>query len=270
MTFPRADVVARLNGNVDTLIDTMSGGAVARKLFLAEVWSDKTSGDASPVLNLLFPEVKLAATIERSLNTALGRGFDHMLADIARAAHGNGESRRQYVTGTIPAFTASQIDSIVEGYKDKTARRRPDTPAELAAILPGISSGGARESVNEKNDLFFVDSDGVENHVEIKTAKPNYDQGLRAKRRILRIHAVKHPTTVKAYVAIIANPNGRMGRYRWPVSPIFFDLQHDVMVGEHFWNHVGNSPATYDNFLDCLLEVRARRRKDLLALLSEV
>jgi hypothetical protein len=262
-------VIERLNGNVDTLLASLGAGKAAGRTFSAEVSSPGASGDASPFLKALFPEVKIAAMVERSLNTALGRGLDHLVADIAQAAHGNGRANH-FVNGSIPAATAAQINAIVEHYTSGSGHTMPNTTSELSAILPGVGSPGARETVREKDDVYFVGNDGIENHIEIKTPKPNYDQGRRSKRRILRIHAVCAPTNVRAFVGMPYNPNGRHGTYEWPTTKYFLDPMRDLKVGIEFWNYVGDSSDTYDLLLDCFLEVSRARRAELLALIEEV
>jgi Type II restriction endonuclease, TdeIII len=268
VAFPRKLITDRLNANVDALVADLGGGKAARQLFLTEIYSPGSKSNASPFLKTLFPEVKIAATIERSLITALGRGWDHMAADIARAAHGNAETNHS-VMGSIPAATSNQIAGIVSSYTTGEGHQMPDTTEELGVILPGAKAPGAQEVVHEKDDVFF-NGHGVENHVEIKTPKPNYDQGRGSKRRILRIHAVRHPTTVKAFVGLPYNPNGLLGTYEWPVTKYFLDFERDLMVGEQFWNYVGSDAATYDELLDCFLGVSVARKKDLLDLLREV
>jgi Type II restriction endonuclease, TdeIII len=267
--FPRSAITDRLNANVDTLVTTLGGGKAARGLFLAEVYSPGASGDASPFLKTLFPEVKIAATIERSLQTALGRGWDHMAADIARAAHGNAETNFS-VTGSIPVVTANQIEGIVTSYTTGKGHATPDTEGELSLILPGVASPGPRDDVNEKDDVFFIGGDGFENHIEIKTPKPNYDQGRASKRRILRILAARNEVDVRAFVGMPYNPNGWLGTYTWPTTKYMLDLDVDLKIGADFWNFVGGSEETYDQLLDCFYEVATSRKKDLLNLLREV
>jgi Type II restriction endonuclease, TdeIII len=269
MAFPRHDITDRLNANVDKLVSTIGGGRAARSLFLAEVYSPGDSGNSSPFLKTLFPEVKIAATIERSLQTALGRGWDHMAADIARAAHGNAETNYS-VTGAIPVVTANQIESIVASYTTGTGHATPNTQAELKLILPGVASPGPTDNVHEKDDVFFTSSDGFENHIEIKTPKPNYDQGRASKRRILRILAARSAVDVRAFVGMPYNPNGSLGEYSWPTTKYMIDISIDLKVGRDFWNYVGDSSDTYEELLDCFLEVASVRKHDLLDLLREV
>ncbi len=199
--------------------------------------------------------------------------MDHMVTDIARAAHPQAV-RNFSVIGTIPSHTAAQIEGMVASYTSGSGHRTPDTAQELGELLPGATTPGAQESVHETDDVFFVSAAGDENHVEIKTAKPNYDQGKNMKRRILRIHAVRAaaapPVRVRAFVGMPYNPNGRFGEYQWPTTKYFLDSRHDYLVGADFWNYVGASPDTYDELLDCFLEVAERRRADMLSLLAGV
>lgn len=268
MAFPRAEILDRLDKNVETLIGTLGAGRAAKTQFLAEINSPGASGKASPFLKSLFPEVGLAATIERSLITSLGRGWDHMAASVARAAYGGGTAG-VFVTGTIPAVTENAINDIVLAYTSGSGHPSPDTSKELKAILPTVTFPGARATVREKDDLFFTRAT-VENHIEIKTPKLNYDQGRAAKRRILRIHAVKAPTVVEVFVGLPYNPNGLFGVYQWPTTKYFLDPSRDLKIGREFWNYVGDSSDTYEELLDCFLTVANARRTDLIKLLEEV
>lgn len=268
MTVPRSKIVSRLTDNVDTLLKTYSGRQ--GEAFLSELYdpfrSSGKSGAASPFIKTLFPEIKVAATLERALNTALGWGWDKVVRDIAEATHGNGQQSHD-VQGELPVVTTQAIEGIVNSYRDKP-RKVPDTSTELAAILPSVSLAGPKEMIVERDDAYYVDGDGVENHVEIKTPKPNYDQMKAAKRRILRIHALRSESQVKAFVGFPYNPNGRYGEYGWPTTGIYLDPDVDMLIGEDFWNYVGDSRDTYAELLDCFYVVGRDRRAELLELLS--
>ena len=131
-----------------------------------------------------------------------------------------------------------------------------------------MGSPGPREQIQEKDDVFFTSVEGIENHVEIKTPKPNYDQARSSKRRILRIHAVRHAAGVnqlEVFVGMPYNPNGLLGEYQWPTTKYFLDLGRDIKVGREFWNHIGNSADTYDEILECFMTVASNRRSELVA-----
>jgi hypothetical protein len=133
-----------------------------------------------------------------------------------------------------------------------------------------VASPGPTDAVHEKDDVFFTGDDGFENHVEIKTPKPNYDQGRASKRRILRILAARSKVDVRAFVGMPYNPNGYLGEYSWPTTKYMLDMSVDLKVGREFWNFVGNNDDTYNELLDCFLEVAGGRKADLLDLLKEV
>jgi len=240
-------------------------------MFLAEInspfRSSGKSGEASPFLKTLFPEIRLAAMLERSLNTALGWGWDKIAGDIANATHGNSEVG-YFVSGSLPGTSISMIDSIVLSYTSGDGHMSPNTANELAQIIPSVGAPGAKEEIREKDDVFFISNDGVEVHLEIKTPKPNYDQMRAAKRRILRIHAMRYPDTVIALVGMPYNPNGLFGEYGWPTTKYFADSSTDLLVGNEFWNYVGESADTYTELVDCFVSVAIQRKHDLIALLE--
>lgn len=269
MPVPQKLITDRLNSNVDTLLKT--GQKQVRTIFSAEIFSpfqgSGASGDASPFLKSLFPQIRLAAMLERSLNTALGWGWDKIAGDIAKATHGNAEVGH-FVTGDIPATTSAQIDAICIGYTSGTGHISPDTKSELGQLIPGVTSVGAKETIREKDDVFYISNSGIETHLEIKTPKPNYDQMRAAKRRILRLHCVSHPKVIHAKVGMPYNPYGYFGDYGWPTTKYFADFECDLLVGKEFWNFVGDSDTTYDELLQCFLEVAESRHDDLVELLE--
>lgn len=272
MTVPRNRIMERLNTNVDNLLE--KSAAETEKWLAAEVRSTfRSTGDsgaASPFIKSMFPEIKLASILERSLGTRLGWGWDKMVADIAQATWGNGKYNHKVRQG-IPVNVSNTIDAFIASYTD-SPRTVPDTGAELAAILPGVPGPGATVDLREKSDAHYVDAHGVEHYVEMKTPKPNYDQLRNAKRRILRLHAMRvragvQQDKVRAFVGMPYNPNGRHGNYGWPTTPIFLDMLTDLKIGPDFWNYLGDSPDTYDELLDCFYEVGRNRRAQLLTLL---
>ena len=138
------------------------------------------------------------------------------------------------MTGQVPASTTSAIDAICMAYTSGGGHSRPNTSTELATLLPSLATPGAKDDVRENDDVYYIARDGTENHIEIKTPKPNYDQLRAAKRRILRIHVARHPAKVRALVALPYNPNGYFGPYGWPTTPFFLDNDTDILIGRAF------------------------------------
>ncbi len=64
MTVPKTVITGRLHANVNTLLQT--GSKMVRGLFLSEIISPfrtGQSGEASPFIKSLFPEIRLAAML---------------------------------------------------------------------------------------------------------------------------------------------------------------------------------------------------------------
>lgn len=205
--------------------------------------------------------------LERSLNTALGWGWDKIVAAIAKATYGNSDVNHM-VVGRIPAPAIRKIDSICLAYTSGAGHSSPSTANEFKVIKPLLASVSGLEELREKSDAFYVDANGVEHYIEIKTPKPNYDQLRAAKRRILNIQAIRHPATVRAFVGMAYNPNGLLCDYGWPTTPFFLDPRTDIKIGREFWNYVGSSADTYEELIDCFHTVAVARRTELTALLE--
>lgn len=269
MSVPRKKIIDRLNQNVDNLLK--SGADLVKNLYLSEIASPfrstGKSGESSPFLKSLFPEIRTAAVLERSLNTALGWGWDKIVGDIAQDTHGNA-TVGYIVEGRIPTSTANMIEQICMAYTSGEGHISPDLASELSSIMATVGTPGSREDVREKDDVFFVANDGTANHVEVKTAKPNYDQTRAAKRRILRIYAALPGENVKVFIGMAYNPNGYFSPYGWPTTRYFLDERTDLLVGKDFWNYVGDSADTYDDLLDIFATVAVNRHRELIRLLK--
>lgn len=270
MTVPSAEV----RTHIDSAITVAVGRVRERtdELFTSEIASTG-NGTAAPFQKLLFPEGRIFSSFERSLSASLGKAFDYIAADIAKATYGNGEHDYN-LAGTIPSAALSRIETIVTRYKQRQGVS-PDTTAELAELAPILDSEDADLSRTVKSDVFFVDHEGYENYLEIKTAMPNYDQCASMKTRILTIYCMRRLQIpkVRALNVFPHNPNGMLGVYAWPPLRYFLDPRHDwfargkKLMGAGLWNFIGNSDETYDELLECFYQVSIARRDELLFLL---
>lgn len=124
--------------------------------------------------------------------------------------------------------------------------------------------------------MFFIDHDGVENFVEVKTPMPNDDTCKAVKTRILLIHALRNPDQVQAHVAFPHNPNGVAGKYAWPPTRYFLDPRvdwaHDgvPLMGAGLWNYLGDSTDTFSEILACCEDVFSRRGEEVNEVLNAV
>ena len=242
------------------------------ELYLSELASSGNGG-ASPFQKMILPEARLYSSFERSLSASLGKAFDYIGAAIAKAAYGNGE--HDYVLDSkISAEAISCIEDIVNKYKQRIGVM-PKTKTELAEVFSVVDQGHATIERKIKSDVFFVDHEGYENYLEIKTPQPNYDQCSAMKVRILSIYAMRRAEPkVRALVVFPHSPNGTIGDYAWPPLRYFFDPAHDwyarglSLMGPGLWNFIGNSDETFQCMLDCFYNVSVLRKSDLLELLK--
>ncbi|MDA7430188.1 TdeIII family type II restriction endonuclease [Primorskyibacter aestuariivivens] len=242
------------------------------ELFLSELASSGNGG-ASPFQKMILPEAKLYSSFERSLSASLGKAFDYIGAAIAKAAYGNGE--HDYVLdGEVSAEALSTIEEIVNKYKQRIGVM-PSTTRELEEVFSVVDEGHPTLARKIKSDVFFIDHEGYENYLEIKTPQPNYDQCSAMKVRILTVHAMRrHQDKVRALVVFPHSPNGLFGDYAWPPLQYFFDPSHDwharglSLMGPGLWNFIGNSGSTFQCMMDCFYEVSVLRKQDLLELLK--
>jgi len=271
MTVPKSEIKPFISNAVNVARQRVLDRA--EELFTSEIAS-AGNGGSSPFQKILLPEAKVFTSFERSLSASLGKAFDYIAAAIARATYGNGV-HDHHLTGTIKSDTITEIEAIIRRYQQRV-NAAPDTTSELdqlKASIQGQSQALAREV---KSDVYFVDHEGFENYLEIKTPMPNYDQCAAMKTRILTIRAMLFDKAdlVRAMAVFPHNPNGLIGEYAWPPLRYFLDPGHDwaargmKMMGPGLWNFIGNSEDTYSQLLECFYEVSLEHKDNLLELLK--
>ena len=145
----------------------------------------------------------------------------------------------------------------------------------MGRLLP-LLQGDLDQTRTVKTDVFFVDHEGYENYLEIKTPMPNYDTCAAVKTRILTIRALRRENLerVRALAVFPHNPNGIRGLYSWPPTRYFLDPETDwkarghILMGEGLWNFIGNSASTYEHLLEAFYEVSVAKRDALMELLE--
>ena len=270
MTVPAKKVRKHIDAAITVAVERVK--ARADELFTSEIASSG-NGTAAPFQKLLFPEGRIFSSFERSLSASLGKAFDYIAADIARATYGNGE-HDYHLSGSVPSAALAKIEDIVTKYKQRIGAT-PDTVAELAQLSPILASSQVYLDRVVKSDVFFIDHEGFENYLEIKTSMPNYDQCASMKTRILTIYCMRWAQIpkVRALNVFPHNPNGMLGVYSWPPLRYFLDPNHDwyargnKLMGAGLWNFVGNSNDTYEELLECFYQVSINRRDELLFVL---
>ena len=114
-------------------------------------------------------------------------------------------------------------------------------------------------------DLFLEANDGTEYYFDIKTAKPNIDNIVDYKRKMLTWVALRGaiPPKPKIYtgLAIPYNPYEPKPYDRWTFQGMF-DLPNELKVGEEFWNFIGQED-TYEQLLNVFEKVGIELRPEI-------
>jgi hypothetical protein len=272
MAVPLGPVKQHIRGAVNTAVERVKERAT--ELFSSEIASTG-NGTASPFHKLLFPEAKIFSSFERALSASLGKAFEYIAADIARATYGNGTHDYKFF-GDISPETITLIETIINSYRGRAAIP-PNTEIEIKKICETVEATKANALTRQlKSDIYFVDDEGVENYLQIKTPMPNYDTCAAVKTQILQFYAVRFGKAqrVRALAGFPHNPNGIVGRYAWPPLRYFLDPKIDwfargkKLMGPGLWNFLGNSDTTYDALLECFYEVSVEQKDGLMELLK--
>lgn len=209
------------------------------------------SGKAAPFHFALFPEIIRLKTLERSFSSALGNTHEEAAFLIGREHFGYAE-RQHVVKGRIRSAAISQIDQILKDYESFVTGRRggrvgvADAIAERALLDSLIGPGG--DDFQERVDLFLRGPDGAEHYFHMKTVKPNRDQSNKAKRLLLRVHALRRPANVHTFFGMAYNPYGEGNPYKWTFPKPYFDFANEVLIGGQFWDYAGG-PDTFRELL---------------------
>jgi hypothetical protein len=203
------------------------------------------SGLLTPFHDALVPGITLLG--ERSFSTRLGNLHEKVAAVVAKEVHA--EVRQPHdLAGSIPVLSREFIVQRI----GQIGRRKapPDAPYERDQLFGHF---GNEVSAATRIDLYLRTYDGDDHYFEIKSAKPNKGQCEEMKERLLTALAIRREQSTWTWWGVPYNPYGR-GAYRHTYPLAYFDFEHEVMLGEPFWNFVGGE-GTYDELLALYREV---------------
>lgn len=111
----------------------------------------------------------------------------------------------------------------------------------------------------------MVNKNGIENYIEIKTAKPNINEFIGIKKQLLDWIAmrgsIKPDVKIKTFVAIPYNPYEPQSYERWTLQGLF-DLEKEILVGKEFWDMLGGE-GTYNDLLKVFEESGIELRDEI-------
>jgi type II restriction enzyme len=198
-----------------------------------------------------------------SLSTNFGTNIFEPVAEIL--ARYNHKSAKVHIkSGQIISEEALfEIQKIMNNLE--TAMASPDKPIEIETIRKVCQSGSMRKIKPTLVDLYV---EGHNNEIylfDLKTAKPNAGGFKEFKRTLLEWTAIVLASDSKARVntiiAIPYNPYEPQPYNRWTMRGML-DLQHELKVGDEFWDFLGGKGA-YQDLLGCFERVGIELRDEI-------
>lgn len=199
----------------------------------------------------------------QSLNTTFGTSiFEPVAVELAKFRFAKAQS--QYEVGTKINENCQQIiQNIINDLT--TGIKSPDKLKEIELIKQAANKGRINHLKTVKVDLFLETYDGTQYLFDLKTAKPNISNFKDFKRTLLEwvgiVLTQNKNAKVNTIIAIPYNPYEPRPYERWTIKGMIDD-NHELMVGEQFWNFLGGEDA-YNDLLRCFETVGIRLRKEI-------
>jgi hypothetical protein len=198
------------------------------------------SGLLTPFHDALVPGITHLR--ERSFSTRLGNLHEAVATVIADEVHAEVKQALD-LSGSVAVLSREFITQRVRQLRHRQAQ--PDYAFERVQILGHF---GDRVGATIRIDLYIKTHGGDEYFFEMKSPKANLDQCQEMKQRLMTALAIRGAPTAHALWGIPYNPYGH-GVFAHPFARPFFDFNSDAMVGEGFWDFVGDT-GTYEGLLE--------------------
>ena len=258
----RATIKGYLEGFIDGLVQQHKPTEKPPRLIKDEFEdAPPTDGGYKPFHEAIIPDQILrVSAFERSFSTKLGSTFEECARLIASQTYKT--VRRNFVaTGQMPGAAAARIEELVNRV---ASEHKPNFLELIDEVLKVEDNNWVERPVVA--DLFLENQKGYRYFFEIKSPKPNKGQCLEIAERLLRVHAItqeKRPK-VNAYFAMAYNPYGlRKEDYKHSFSLQYLDMQHQVLLGDEFWEIIGGK-GTFEELLDIYQEVGREKSKAMM------
>ncbi|MFN7118337.1 MAG: TdeIII family type II restriction endonuclease [Saprospiraceae bacterium] len=210
---------------------------------------------------LLTKELVNAAAFERSFSTSFGQGPVEEISSIIAIDAGYQVIRSKQTYVNLYKGAIDEIERLLSALR--AGEKRPNWEQEVKRIT--AFNKGDTEVRRVISDL-WLEKDGIETFISIKTVKPNLDQTERAKKDLLLLKA--HNEQYHTYFGLFYNPGGpEKINYNWSVPSKIFDMRNDpcVLIGRDYWDTLGGA-GTYDTLLAIFAEVGMNTRGKILYL----
>lgn len=199
---------------------------------------------------LLSKELINASAFERSFSTSFGQGPVEEISKLVAIDNGAVAERQKETMVNIYKGVIDQIERIISDLR--SGNRQPNWASEIKTIY--AVNKGDTEVRRVLSDL-WINKDGKDIFISIKTVKPNLDQTEIAKRDMLLLRA-NDPKCI-TYFGLFYNPGGdKREDYNWTMPSKIFNMLKDecVLIGRDYWDEIGGK-NTYDDLLEIFKSV---------------
>jgi type II restriction enzyme len=200
----------------------------------------------------------------QSINTMLGTSvFEQVAAIIAAPNFKRAVNQYKEFNNTISDKAQAMIQHILDDLR--SAKATPNKPKEIKKILRVAKDGTMKKVKRPRIDLFLEAKDGTEYYFDLKTAKPNVDEIVGFKRKMLEWVAIRGSVGPRPKIytglAIPYNPYEPQPYDRWTFQGMF-DLPNEIKVAKEFWDFLGGQD-TYEELLQIFEDVGLELRPEI-------
>jgi type II restriction enzyme len=198
-----------------------------------------------------------------SLSTNFGTAIFEPVAETIAKDNYKTAKTHTLVGEFISEQALFEIQKIIDNLT--TASASPNKIEEIKAIKKVCQTGPMRKVKPTGVDLLLETHEGELYLFDLKTAKPNAGGFREFKRTLLEwaaaILASNQNAKVNTMIAIPYNPYEPQPYNRWTMRGML-DLEHELKVGDEFWDFVGGDGA-YHDLLDCFERVGIELRDEI-------
>ncbi len=191
-----------------------------------------------------------ACKIERSFVTTLGQStYENIALSISKTQYKKAFKGFTYKS-KIDSAINSKINTIIKELNE--GKRSPDWNKEVEEIL-SLSNSIDTNLINLRitMDLYIPSfKDQKPFYAELKSPKPNKDQCMQTKQKLLKVYFSEDWEGENLFLAFPYNPYKTRAKYDHPHIKAIFKIPDcpRILMGEEFWNYIGND-QTYPELL---------------------
>jgi len=192
-----------------------------------------------------------ASKLERSFVTTLGQKvFEKIALLISKDLYGHAENNFIYKSKIIKEVN-QKINIIIQELNE--GKSKPDWNREIA-ILDKVKKSSNKELEDLKviMDLFIPKfKNSFPFYAEIKSPKPNKDQSMQTKKKLLQVYYSEDWKGEYVFLAFPYNPYGSKENYNHSHIKSIFNIYKNpkILMGKDFWDFIGGD-GTYFRLLN--------------------